>query len=178
MSRPWGAVSLICSNAGFTSDAISKAKCVNIGLISVMRMGDRRLRFEVVEEIYTRRVRILSTSLTLTGNSPIKLSGVPFDDVRYEGAPVANWVNQWIIQLVGSNPVVRGTYKATHALRTPLRFEWSGGGAEVSNLGFYFTIEGAWYAQQVEIDSTAPYTIGLGGGHALYPGEDNSRLGD
>jgi hypothetical protein len=57
--------------------------------------------------------------------------------------------------LVGSNPVVSGAYKATHTLRTLLRFEWSGGTAEATNLDFNFTIAGAWYAQQVEIDSTA-----------------------
>jgi hypothetical protein len=51
--------SILCSNAGFTSDAIRKAKRVGIGLISLMRKGDSRVRFAVVEEIYTRKVKFV-----------------------------------------------------------------------------------------------------------------------
>jgi hypothetical protein len=147
--------SLICSNAGFTSDAIRKAKRVRIGLISVMRKGDRRLRFAVVEEIYTRKVRFVSASLTLTGNTTINLNGVPFHEILYGTVPLANWIYHRIMLLIGSNPIVKGTFKASHALRTPLVFEWPGGSAESTNLTFRFTIEGAWYSHQVNIDSTA-----------------------
>jgi hypothetical protein len=78
--RDMGAdISLICSNAGFTADAIRKAKRVNIGLISVMRMGDSRIRFAVSEEIYTRKITLISATITLKGSQLIDLNGVPFD---------------------------------------------------------------------------------------------------
>ena len=69
-------VSLICSNAGFTSDAVRKAKRVGIGLIGVMREKDRRIRYQVHEEIYIRRVQVEALTIALRGNSPIALDGV------------------------------------------------------------------------------------------------------
>ena len=149
--------SFICSNAGFTSDAIRKAKRVRIGLISVMKQGDNRLRFAVIEEVYTRKIRIVSASFTLTGKEPITLSSVPFNEVRYGTTPVANWVFQRIPCLVVANPIVNGTFSATHTLSTPLVFEWPGGSAEATNFAFTFTIEGAWFSHRVEIDSTAGF---------------------
>lgn len=147
--------SMICSNAGFTADAIRKAKRVNIGLVSVMRKGDHRVRFAVVEEIYSRKLGLLSVDLALSGSTPISLNGVPFQDVLYETVPVANWVYARIMRIITSNPVVKGKFNATHRLTRPLVFAWPGGSAEATSLEFSFTIEGAWFSHQVEIDSTA-----------------------
>jgi len=147
--------SLICSNAGFTGDAIRKAKRVGIGLISVMRKGDSRVRFAVVDEVYARRVRIASVSLTLTGPSPIVLAGVALNDVLYAGLPVANWIMHRVMLLVGANPIVNGSFRVTHALTRPLRFEWPGGSAEATTVTFDVSIQGGWFAHRVGIDSTA-----------------------
>jgi hypothetical protein len=49
----------ICSNAGFTADAIRKARRVNIGLLGATRKNDQRIRFGVVDEIYTRHIRLI-----------------------------------------------------------------------------------------------------------------------
>jgi restriction endonuclease len=176
---------LICSNAGFTTDAIRKAKRVGIGLIGVMRKGDKRLRFSVVDEIYTRRLRVASISLTLIGATPIVLSGVPFNDVLYQGIPVANWILHRIMLILGANPIVSGSFTATHELTAPLLFEWPGGSAEAANLSFAVSVEGAWFAHRVKIDSTAGIydwlrrrvRLALGGGQ-LQIGEINLEDGE
>lgn len=43
-------VTLICSNAGFSKDAMRKAGRVGIGLIGVMREPDPRIRYKVFDE--------------------------------------------------------------------------------------------------------------------------------
>lgn len=149
--------SLICSNAGFTTDAMRKAKRVGIGLISVMKKGDRRIRFSVKEEIYTRKIKLGTTRIVLTGVERIVLDNVRPEEICFEGLPIANWILHRIPILVVANPIVNGTYTATHALTTPLLFEWPRGSAEITNFGFTFTIEGAWLAHQGEIDSTAGF---------------------
>ncbi len=49
-------------------------------------------------------------SLALEGTGPIDLSGVPFDDVRYNGIPVANWIVRRAMLLLGADPIVNGAY--------------------------------------------------------------------
>ena len=70
-------VSFICSNAGFTTDAIRKAKRVGIGLIAVLRERDHRIRFQVREEIYIRRVTVQTLTIGLQTEPAVKLDGVP-----------------------------------------------------------------------------------------------------
>jgi hypothetical protein len=149
--------SLICSNAGFTSDALRKAKRVGIGLISVMKKGDRRIRFSVKEEFYTRKVKLVETRIMLTGVETISLDNVRPEQICFENLPVINWVYRRIPIIISSNPIVNGSYTVTHALKKHLLFDWQGGSAEVTNFGFVFTIDGAWFAHQGEIDSTAGF---------------------
>ena len=148
---------LLCSNAGFTADAVRKAKRLGIGLVAVLRKGDPRLRFAVVDEIYTRKVRLESISLTLTGAQPIALSDAPLYSVLWEGLPVASWIYHRVTLLVASNPIVAGKFTATHSLLHPLSFSWPGGAAQATTLAFSFTLTGGWYAHSVEIDSTTGF---------------------
>lgn len=145
---------MICCNAGFTADAIRKAKRLGIVLAGVMRKGDPRLRFAVVDEIYTRKVRVDKMWLHLEGPEPIHLADVPFYEIRWHDIPVANWVHHRVVLLVGANPIVAGTFTATHELTSPLHFSWPTGSAVVTSIVFTFSITGVWLAQRVEIDST------------------------
>ena len=51
-------VSMMCSNGGFTDDAIRKAKRLGIGLVGVLRTKDPRIRYRVLDEIYIRRIEL------------------------------------------------------------------------------------------------------------------------
>ncbi len=147
-------VSFICSNAGFTANAISKAKRVGIGLISVMRKGDKRIRFSVAEEIYTRKVKVEQLTIVLRGSDPIHLDSVPFDAVTYDGIPVGNWVVHRTLLLLGRNPIVKGTYSVTHKLKLPTEFGLPTGPVLAHAIDFKLTITGGWFAQQITIDAT------------------------
>jgi hypothetical protein len=144
---------MICSNAGFTIDAIRKAKRVGIALAGVMRKGDSRFRFAVSDEIYPRKVRVKDISLSL-GGGQIDITGVPFFDVQWESIPVAHWVLHRLPIVIGCNPIVEGHFRADYALTTPLTFVWPGGQAQVSSFSFNFTLTGTWLAQRIEIDAS------------------------
>jgi hypothetical protein len=74
-------VSFICSNAGFTADAVRKAKRVGIGLIGVLEEKDQRIRFQVREEIYIRRVKVEALTIGLVAEPAANLDGVPFEGI-------------------------------------------------------------------------------------------------
>ncbi|MGB4068965.1 MAG: hypothetical protein WBK08_13125 [Nitrospira sp.] len=49
-------IALLCSNTGFDSIAISKAKRKQIGLISILHSGDSKVKAVIEEEIYLRNI--------------------------------------------------------------------------------------------------------------------------
>ena len=147
--------SVVCSNAGFTSDALRKAKRVGIGLISLFRKGDARIRFSVTEEIYTRKIKVEKLSISLRGGSQINLEGVPFETVKYEGVPVGNWVVNRALMFICANPIVNGSFEASHRLITPLNIELPSGSIAVDSINFQLTISGGWFAHRVTLDSSA-----------------------
>jgi hypothetical protein len=111
-------VALICSNAGFTRDAKRKAKRVGIGLMGVMRKGDDRIRVFIEEDMYVRETKLHRLVIALSRDgSPIDLTGVRFEEVLFEGQPVGNWVIRRLMLLVGTNPIVKGSFKVTHPLK-------------------------------------------------------------
>jgi hypothetical protein len=171
-------LALICSNAGFTTDAIRKSKRAGIGLIGVMRKGDKRLRFAVVDEIYTRKLRIASLSFTFSGVAPIVVSGVPSNGILYQGVPVENWIVHRLILFLAANPIVNASFVATHEFTTPLLFEWPGGSAEVTSLSFAVSVEGSWFAHRVRIDSSAGIYDWLRRRVRLPPGVGQLQIGE
>lgn len=171
-------VSFICSNGGFTKNAISKAKRVGIGLMSVMRKGDRRVRFGVMEECYTRRVRIESLTISLRNPDPINLGDIPFDAVTYDGVPIGNWVVHRTQLLLASNPIVNGTFDVTHNLKDPVEFGLPNGTVIASAIDFKLTVRGGWLAQQITIDATGGVYDWLRRRIRLVPGPKKLELKD
>jgi hypothetical protein len=160
-------VSFLCSNAGFTADAIRKAKRVGIGLIGVLKERDHRVRIQVREEIYIRRVTVQALTIGLMPEPAVTLGGIPFDAITFRGVPLGNWVLRRAMLLIGSNPIVAGTFKAAHTLRTPVEFELPSGPVTATRVDFNLTISGGWFAQQVGLDATAGVSmIGSGGVYA------------
>ncbi len=150
-------VAMICSNAGFTSQALREAKGEGIGLISVMRAGDSRIRFQVEEEIYTRRIKVDSINLRvhLPEQLSVDLSGVPSDAITFRGAPLIGWACQRASLLIGSNPIVAGSFTVTHRLKEPVRFDVPSGSVIVIQIDVTVRISGGWYAHRVTLDAKA-----------------------
>ena len=145
---------MICSNAGFTSVAINKATRRGIGLISVMRDGDERIRFRVVEDMYTRDVRVIGYDFVLRGVATTVIPPRLASLVLYRGVPVLNWVCSRISFLVASNPVVTGRATFSHQFTTPQRFNWDGTEVVASGIDFTFAISGQWFSHTVTYDAT------------------------
>jgi len=150
-------VSLLCSNAGFSTAAIRKARRSGIGLIGVLRQGDPRIRYRVVDEIYIRRINVAQNS----GNFRFDWSmGVPtqgklrLDEISYSGTPVYNWLMSRIPIFLASNLVVNGTFELSFRFKTPILFDLPFGRAAAKSFSMQFTISGKWIAQRIEIDAT------------------------
>ena len=100
---------LLCSNTGFDALAIQKAKRANIGLISVLKHGDKRIRGRIVEEIYLRRVNVSPFTVDYEGASTDDLETLrqymtATHNVTYMGGSVASWLQQRALMIIANNP--------------------------------------------------------------------------
>jgi hypothetical protein len=149
----------ICSNAGFTADAIRKARRVNIGLLSATRKNDQRIRFGVVDEIYTRHIRLIEAPKIhlwpADGEELPKKEVLESGDILFEGRPLAPWFFVRMTHAISLNPIVKGTFHDYCRLKAPIKLDWPAGSAIVRQIGLEVAIEGAWFAQTVRLESTA-----------------------
>jgi len=150
-------VSLLCSNAGFSVDAKRKAKRLGIGLIGILREGDTRIRYRIMDEIYIRRIDVVPQSTGFTfvfENPPPPRDDLRIEEILYDGVPVINWLIRRVLIFLGSNPVVRGIHSLRFRFKHPMDFALPSGQAIANNIGVQFEISGQWIAQSIEIDAT------------------------
>lgn len=146
---------IICSNAGFTQNAIKKAGRVGIGLISVMKKADSRIKYLVSEEIYTRVVKVEKLQFTFEGPSLLKIADFSISDIFYKKESIENWVNGIVMKLIGSNPIVSGEFRIILACNRDLILTTPEGNIVVTRLIINLNLSGVWLAQQVTLDATS-----------------------
>ncbi len=166
----------ICSNAGFTAGAISKAARTNIGLVSVMRRGDERIRFLVEDEIYTRRIRVLSRRLGVNETSSANLRTIDPLTITYDGSPVWNWAVNKLVLFLSANEIVQGEIELTFAFRRPIKLAWPDGEADVEMLRIITHLVGSWFAHRVKFDSSAALYDWIRRRLRVAPGEQHVEI--
>lgn len=146
---------VICSNGGFTADAIHKAKRVGIGIISVLKKNDERVRFRVVEEIYLRHLKLENSAVQLKyGEFRVNVRNTPMVNLKYRGLSIEGWVAGRIIDILASQPIVTGHYQDALRFRQRIRIDLPWSSVEVTELTILFTISGTWLASVGMIDAT------------------------
>jgi hypothetical protein len=151
-------LAIVCSNAGFTERAIRKAGRVGISLVGVFREGDKRVRFEVAEYFYFRRIRIERIGFRLDRlRNGLTESCTDSLAATFREAPVANWVCNHIVTVITNNPISAGHYQGNFRFKEPVLFALGDGGEafEATSLFTEVTLSGGWFEQLGSIDGTA-----------------------
>jgi len=113
-------LSLLCSNAGFTAGAIRKAKRKNIGLIGVLRENDNRVKYEIVDDVYKRRLEMKTFDVAYHfPKGCLTLPAGP--EILYKAKPVQNWMAIRTLPILAANLVVSGKLRAEYTFKRPIR---------------------------------------------------------
>ena len=149
---------LLCSNTGFDTLAIQKAKRIHIGLISVLKQGDQRIRGKIEEEIYLRKVKISPFTLDFvgvaTGDQAILQKYMKAThDVTYSGGSVAAWLQQRAMMVIAFNQGIKDPLVARFALKNPMGFHVQGHPVTLRELAIHFTPQVKWFSQIVALDA-------------------------
>jgi hypothetical protein len=159
-------VAIICSNSGFTDDAIREAKRKKIGLVSILKLGDSRIKNEIIEEIYIPRIWLESIHLVFRNcrastNTPPNIdlnswvSGVELDKVLYNNKPIWKWLIYRAALSAATSPRRSG-----QQVSIPYRFiqstelEFNGVPAFIDGFDLRFTPKVTWFAQTVRLDAS------------------------
>jgi len=159
---------IICSNSGFSSDAIRKAKRKHIGLISILKVGDPLVKAVIEEEIYTRKVKIGTITTTFRGECP----PVPdMEAITYRGLPVLNWIMKRIGFIITANLMGSVDLLVSYRFISPVEMEFAGVSALIAGLDVHFSIQTKWFSQIVTIDASLGMYDYIRGKVRLAPGQ-------
>jgi hypothetical protein len=150
-------VSLLCSNAGFTEEAIRKATRSKIGLVAVLKQNDPRIRYRVCDEVYVRRVEIVPNSckIEIHGVQQSQLNNILVEEWTFDGKPIFHWLRGRILEFLAHNPIVNGSHSLSFRFNQPVLLDIPAGNCSVSGLGIGFEICGQWVTQIVGVDATS-----------------------
>jgi hypothetical protein len=142
----------------FDALAIQKAKRANIGLISVLKHGDKRIRGRIVEEIYLRRVNVSPFTVDYEGASTDDLETLrqymtATHNVTYMGGSVASWLQQRALMIISNNPEVEQPLIARFDLKKPTEFLVQGHQVNLRALSIRFHPRVQWLSQIVTLDA-------------------------
>jgi hypothetical protein len=164
---------LLCSNTGFEPDAISKAKRRKIGLISVLRQGDQRVKAIIEEEIYLRKVQLDPFSATFNGNNFQLLNGwAP----AYNGGLITDWLELEADLMAGLNPELTFQVKKDFNFKKPIYIYKDGKQITLTSMSVSFTPHVQWLSQTIQLDAKAGIYDYVRGRVRLAPGSNSYTI--
>jgi hypothetical protein len=166
---------LLCSNTGFQQDAISKAKRKNIGLISVLRQGDKRVKGVIEEEIYLRKIDINPVNITWNGDNLQNLNPNP-DVLEYKGGSVVAWLQLKASLIAGTNPELTFGITNTFNFKRPTDFYKNGKPITLRSMAVSFIPRVRWLSQTVQIDAQTGIYDYVRGRVMLTPGSNSYTI--
>lgn len=150
-------LAMICSNSGFTGEALRKATRKRIPALSALIEGDSRIRVIVEEEIYTRKIKVdrcESTWHFLVENvSSLIPPNTSARDIMFQGRQVAAWVRDKCVMLVGMS-AKSSTVEAKYSFRRPIQFHIRQAILPVIGCTLSISVTTQWCSQVIKIGAS------------------------
>lgn len=166
-------IAIICSNSGFTSDALRKAKRKGIGMISVLRKGDGRVKAEILEEIFLRRICFSDVRFTYHGVDDIasRLVGRPtIHLLRFGQHSLDDWLQHRATLVAMANPSFKQPLCASFEFKDPLTFNFGGEPMILRAVEVRCIYNIDWLCQSIRLDAALGMYDYIRGRVRLAPG--------
>jgi hypothetical protein len=151
----------ICSNSGFTGDALRKARRKGIGMISVLAKGDNRVKAVIASEVYFRKVTI-SPNINVHYNGSEKralkdttLRGATFYDLIYNGRSVNAWMYHRIPMIIAANRgLSSGPMTVSFTFKVPTALYCGADKIILDKISISVSTEIHWFSQTVQLNAS------------------------
>lgn len=97
---------VLCSNAGFTADAVRKAVRTGIALFGALKEGDGRIKYSVLDEIFVLTIDVKNVRVSATYLENFGPEGINIHSLRFDNKLVQAWLVSRIyryLQSIGHN---------------------------------------------------------------------------
>jgi hypothetical protein len=163
------AAACICSNSGFTSDALRKAARVGIPPMAALAEGDRRIRVVVREPLYARAARFVGEAF-LEIYPLFDQTGISIQDLTIASKPIAPWLSLQAISTLMRSRQSRKAVASYH-MRQPFQLQVRGQDVRVEKFEIRTSFEIEWRMQIVELGASSGMYDYLRGSISNGPGE-------
>jgi hypothetical protein len=148
-------IAMICSNSGFTADALRKAARVGIPSLAALIEGDNRIRVVVRNQIYTRIIEFIHHASTFHhSNLSDEVKPPPYEkEWSYRGRSLEAWVAAKLLNIASLAARSR-SFLARFRFREPIGFDIRGSNVLVSGIDIRAAFRVQWMTQIVEIGAS------------------------
>jgi Restriction endonuclease len=148
---------VICSNSGFTRNALRKADRVGIFPVSALIAGNTGIRYQAYRRVFAKRLSVDQWKLTIfpTADSARNVPQI-WDprDLRYSDLPVVNWLSK-ISRAALEEHQTCPKIEMTCAFREATAFVLAGKPVVLAGLKLLMTCSSNWLSRIVREDVTA-----------------------
>lgn len=152
-------VAMICSNSGFTADAVRKAARAGIPALAVLIDGDKRVRVVVREQIYTPIVEFLYHETMfhhpfLSDELECALTGLNYTkEWTYRDKSLEAWVAAKLLAIAGYATRPR-SFLAKFRFRQPMFLDFRGLNILVNGIDIRAAFTVQWMTQVAEVGAS------------------------
>lgn len=148
----------LCSNAGFTADAVRKAARTGIALYGALKDGDERIKYRVLDEIFVFKIDVENTNAGAKIVAKFKMTDFDLLHLQFRGLKVQAWlVNRVKIYLLS----IERNSKEWHHLIINFKYsvpcDYDGKQVELQQLTVDMHVVAQWYSQIVELTTTSGF---------------------
>ena len=151
-------VAMVCSNSGYSAEALRKGARVGIPMLAALIAGDSRIRVEVQEELAARRITITKRDTRLHFQQQVDLAALPKHlnsrEWAFQGSPIDAWTRDQCRNLI-SRAVRSRRILIKNTFREPIEMHVLGVTCQVSGLDQVIEYEVQWCSQIIRIDSSS-----------------------
>ncbi len=148
----------LCSNAGFTADAVRKAVRTGIALFGALKEGDKRIRYGVLDEIFVLKIDVKNMSANVTTEGDFRPTDFDLMRLRFGGLKVQAWLVDRVtryLMSIGENGKRQHRFALQFSIPVPC--EYDGEPVGLRQLSVDLHVAAQWHSQIVEHDTTSGF---------------------
>lgn len=172
---------MVFSNSGFDPVALSKARRINIALLSVLRENDSRVRAVIEQQVFLRRIRLDPVTFRVAWADDASRAALQADpnwanNLTYQRGTISGWLFFKAMQTATFNPFLTGPITRQLDFVTPAPLQLAENTVTVTSLSVTFTPSVQWLSQTARIDAARGIFDYVRGRARIAPGDNRYQV--
>lgn len=148
----------LCSNAGFTADAVRKAARTGIALFGALKDGDERIKYQVLDEMFVFKIDVENVSASVTIDASFAPADFDLLRLHFGGLKVQAWlVDRMRMYLMSIDRNNKEMHHLNIKFHGSTICEYDNEPVKLRELTVDMYVVAQWYSQIVQITTTSGF---------------------